>query len=93
MLCQLQVKLQIPPTIHVCAFILILPDHLLYRCVVLVAHNGFKFDFMLLLSELARRPEHFSTSLLEEHNIRLGDTLPLLQRVLYNTNIIFIIIW
>ena len=34
-----------------------------YTNIVLVAHNGFQFDFPILLSEMERRREHFSTSL------------------------------
>lgn len=48
---------------------------------VLVAHNGFKFDFPTLFAEIDRRKEHFDTSLLCDHNIHFADTLILLQKV------------
>ena len=49
--------------------------------VVLLAHNGFGFDYPILLSELERRPDKVSTTLLEEKNIHFSDTLPVLKKV------------
>ena len=47
---------------------------------VLVAHNGFAFDFPILLAEVERRPEldlfNFRTG-----NVHFSDTLPLLRKV------------
>ena len=47
---------------------------------VLVAHNGFAFDFPILLAEVERHPEldlfNFRTG-----NVHFSDTLPLLRKV------------
>ena len=47
---------------------------------VLVAHNGFAFDFPILLAEVERHPEldlfNFQTG-----NVHFSDTLPLLRKV------------
>ena len=48
---------------------------------VLVAHNGFSFDFPVLMAEVERRPERrpesLATSIFEANNIHFSDTLPL----------------
>ncbi len=49
--------------------------------VVLVAHNGFSFDFLVLLAEVERRPRQLALSVFEDQNIHFSDTLPLLQKV------------
>ena len=49
---------------------------------VLVAHNGFAYDFPLLLAEIERRPKYLSTQELVTHNVRFADTLPHLRQVL-----------
>lgn len=48
---------------------------------VLVAHNGFSFDFPILLAEVERRPEVLNTSTFEAYRIHFTDTLPLLRQV------------
>ncbi len=48
---------------------------------VLVAHNGFSFDFPMLLAEVERCPENLSTSVFEHANVHFSDTLPLLRQV------------
>lgn len=54
---------------------------LLLLLTVLVAHNGFKFDFPLLFAEIDRREEHLNTSILCTNNIHFGDTLVWLKQV------------
>ena len=49
--------------------------------VVLLAHNGFVFDFPVLLAEVERRPRQLAASIFEDHNIHFGDTLPLLRKI------------
>ena len=49
--------------------------------IVLVAHNGFLFDFPILLAEVKRRPEVFNLSIFETNRIHFADTLPLLRKV------------
>ncbi len=51
--------------------------------IVLVAHNGFSFDFPILLAEVERRPEVLNVSLFGTHRIHFTDTLPLLRQVAY----------
>ncbi|XP_064397556.1 uncharacterized protein LOC135344319 [Halichondria panicea] len=51
---------------------------------VLVAHNGFSFDFPVLLAEVERRPESLATSIFEAKNIHFSDTLPLLRQMKKN---------
>ena len=55
---------------------------------VLVAHNGYKFDFPILLAEIERH-QNLSTDLLMKHNIHFADTLPQLRQVcaLCNMNV------
>ncbi len=53
---------------------------------VLVAHNGFSFDFPILLAEVERRPDALSASSFETHRIHFIDTLPLLRQVSINNN-------
>ena len=48
---------------------------------VIVAHNGFAYDFPLLLAEIERRPKDLSTRDLVTHNIYFADTLPHLRQV------------
>ena len=48
---------------------------------VLVTHNGFGFDFPVLLAEVERRPRQFASSIFEDHNINFSDTLPLLRKI------------
>ena len=48
--------------------------------VVLLAHNGFKFDFPILLAEIERRPEQLDTSCLARHRVHFADTLPVLRK-------------
>jgi DNA polymerase III alpha subunit (gram-positive type) len=54
---------------------------------VLVAHNGFTFDYPMLLAEIKRTPE-ISFQSLKESNIHFADTLPHLRKVVfqYQTN-------
>lgn len=49
--------------------------------IVLVAHNGYKYDFPLLFAEVDRRKQHLDTSVFRTHNIHFADTLILLQKV------------
>lgn len=49
--------------------------------IVLVAHNGFAFDFSILFAEVERRPDHLALSAFEAGNIHFSDTLPLLRQV------------
>ena len=53
----------------------------LHSHAVLVAHNGFGFDFPVLLAEVEQRPRQFVSSIFEDHNINFSDTLPLLRKV------------
>ena len=54
---------------------------IIFLLLVLVAHNGFAFDFPILLAEVERRMElHLSDFV--SRNIHFSDTLPLLRRVL-----------
>ncbi len=48
--------------------------------VVLVAHNGFSFDFPILLSEVESRD--IPLSIFENHNVHFSDPLPLLRVVI-----------
>ena len=48
---------------------------------VLVAHNGFSYDFPLLLAEIERRPTQLATADLIHHKIFFADTLPYLRKV------------
>ena len=57
---------------------------ILLMCVVLVAHNGFTFDFPILLAEMERRKDHFTTSLIHSHNIHFADTLVALRKVCHS---------
>ena len=52
--------------------------------VVLVAHNGYVFDFPMLLAEIERRPEKLSLSQLSLHKIYFADTLRYLKQVSIN---------
>lgn len=49
--------------------------------VVLVAHNGFAFDFPVLFAEVERRPTDLSTSSFVDGNVHFSDTLPVLRKV------------
>ena len=44
--------------------------------VVLLSHNGFSFDFPVLLAEVERRPQQLNVSTFLAHHIHFGDTLP-----------------
>lgn len=48
---------------------------------VLVAHNGFAFDFPILLAEVERRPMELSIKSFEANRIHFCDTLPCLRKV------------
>lgn len=48
---------------------------------VLVAHNGYRFDFPTLLAEIERRPEKLALSQLSSHRIHFSDTLGHLKQV------------
>ena len=48
---------------------------------VLVAHNGFVYDFPLLLAEIERRPNCLSTQHFVSQSIHFADTLPHLRQV------------
>ena len=48
---------------------------------VLVAHNGYTFDFPMLLAEIERRPQKLSLSQLSLHRIHFADTLGYLKQV------------
>ncbi len=50
---------------------------------VLVAHNGFLYDFPILLAEIERRTE-LAFSLFIGGNVHFSDTLPLLRKVYDN---------
>ncbi len=47
----------------------------------MVAHNGFKYDFPLLLVEMERRPKTLTPTSLITHRLMLTDTLPYLRQV------------
>ena len=49
--------------------------------VVLVAHNGSKFDFPILLAEMERRPEKLAVSQLKQLQVHFADTLVYLKQV------------
>ncbi len=53
----------------------------LHFLVVLVAHNGFSFNFPLMLAEVERRPKQLALCVFEDQNIHFSDTLPLLRKV------------
>lgn len=53
----------------------------LFLNAVLVAHNGFSFDYPILLAEVERRPRDLAISTLEASNVHFSDTLPLLRMV------------
>lgn len=55
-------------------------------CVVLVAHNGFAFDFLFLVAEVKQRP---SLSFFDGINIYFADTLYEARRV-FNNVVLFI---
>ena len=59
---------------------------------VLVAHNGFVFDFPILLAEVERRPGVLATSVFEERNIHISDDLPLLRKVAQLNTIVCIVL-
>lgn len=48
---------------------------------VLVAHNGFRFDFPVLLAEVERRPKQLSLSTFRALSIHFSDTLVHLKKV------------
>ena len=48
---------------------------------VLVAHNGFAYDFPLLLAEIERRPKHLSMQEFVNHNVHFADILPHVRQV------------
>ena len=48
---------------------------------VLVAHNGFEFDFPILLAEIDRRPRDLSCNHLVAQHLHFADTLPHLRQV------------
>ena len=52
--------------------------------IVLVAHNGFKFDFPILMAEVERRPESLELASFSRHKIHFVDTYPLVQKVKYS---------
>ena len=49
--------------------------------IVLVSHNGYRFDFPMLLAEIERRPEKLALSQLLNHRIHFSDTLGYLKEV------------
>ncbi len=52
---------------------------------VLVAHNGFSFDFPILLAEVERRVE-LNVANFVSSNVHFSDTLHMLKKVLHNNN-------
>ena len=53
----------------------------MFTCLlVLVAHNGYKFDFPMLLAEISRRPHQLKIDALVSHNIHFADTLTHLKQ-------------
>ncbi len=48
---------------------------------VLVAYNGFVFDFPMLLAEVKCRSGTLDPSVFKEMKIHFGDTLPLVRQV------------
>ena len=52
--------------------------------VVLVAHNGFSFDYPILMSEVESR-EDLSLSLFYSNDVHFSDSLPLLRAVIQET--------
>lgn len=52
-----------------------------YNIIVLVAHNGFAFDFPILLAEVERRPQQLVITDFEAKSIHFSDTLPVLRKV------------
>ena len=54
---------------------------------VLVAHNGYRFDFPMLLAEIERRPEKLALSQLSSHRIHFSDTLGHLKQVRFTLSI------
>ena len=58
--------------------------------IVLVAHNGFAYDFPLLLAEIERRPNCLSTQHFVAKNIHFADTLPHLRQVESGKSLLFV---
>lgn len=48
-----------------------------------MAHNGFTFNYPILLAEVERRPRVLALSTFEKGKIHFSDTLPLLKKVHY----------
>lgn len=53
----------------------------IYFYAVLVAHNGYAFDFPILLAEVERRPTQLAIANMEARNVHFCDTLPFLRKV------------
>lgn len=60
--------------------------HLFLLPLVLVAHNGYRFDFPILLSEIQRRPKSFNFYNLFELRLHFADTLGHLRQVQFTAN-------
>ncbi len=52
---------------------------LYYNSLVLVSHNGYQFDFPMLLAEVERN--NLDSSCFERHNVHFSDTLKHLREV------------
>ena len=59
---------------------MIIIDHTTY-ILVLAAHNGFRFDFPILLSEIQRRPKSLNFYNLSQLRLHFADTLGHLRQV------------
>ena len=57
---------------------------------VLVAHNGFAYDFPLLLAEIERISNCVSTQHFVTKNIHFADTLPHLRQVESGKSLLFV---
>ena len=67
---------------HVHVYILLIS--IVHIHTVLVAHNGFSYDFPLLLAEIERRPKELSTANLSHCRLFFADTLLHLRQIRFS---------
>ena len=53
-----------------------------FHYAVIVAQNGYKFDFPMVLVEIERRPTSLTTASVMNLKVHFADTLPYLRQVL-----------
>ena len=87
MLCYSGFCSRLHPLPSPCNDVIICNNLLDFHSTVLVAHNGFSFDFPMLFANVERCPhKQLAVSTFEIHNIHFADTLPLLRKV-HNTKL------